>query len=140
MNYATTQINAARHIARAAEKQIKTTTGMRIKVMLCTTEDRKGPQQMLQTIANALGMCADCFTEKTRKREVVELRFLSSLLLRKFYPRVTLMQIAAMYGGQDHTSIINGVTRASNLLDTNEPTFTGKYYKALNTVTKWLKD
>lgn len=136
----TTQMNTARTIARSAEKQIKSRTGMRIKVMLYVNEERKGPEEMLQVIANALHMSIDNFRVKSRKREVVELRFLSSLLLRKFYPRLTLKQIAALYGGQDHSSIINGVERATDLLEINDTAFTKKYNTALNTVTQWLKD
>jgi len=133
-------MNTARTIARSAEKQIKSRTGMRIKVMLYVNEERKGPEEMLQAIANALHMSFDIYRVKSRKREVVELRFLSSLLLRKFYPRLTLKQIAALYGGQDHSSIINGVERATDLLETNDVPFTRKYNTALNTVTQWLKD
>lgn len=136
----TTQMNTARTIARSAEKQIKSRTGMRIKVMLYVNEERKGPEEMLQVIANALHMSIDNFRVKCRKREVVELRFLSSLLLRKFYPRLTLKQIACLYGGQDHSSIINGVERATDLLETKDIAFTKKYNTALNTVTQWLKD
>ena len=113
---------------------------MRIKVMLYVNEERKGPEQMLRIIANALQMGYENYTIKCRKREVVELRFLSALLLRKFYPRLTLKQIASLYGGQDHSSIINGVERATDLLETNDRHFTEKYNTALNTVTQWLKD
>jgi len=96
--------------------------------------------QMLHIITAALNMRPDIYSMKTRKREVAELRFLTSLLLRKFYPRVTLKQIAILYGGQDHTSIMNGIDRATNLLETYDLDFTKKYNTALNAVLSWLKD
>lgn len=140
MNQVSTQINTARHIARIAENQIKARTGMRMQVVLYTTEERKTPQQMLHIIARSLQMIPEVYTMKTRKREIAELRFLTSLLLRKFYPRVTLKQIAMLYGGQDHTSIMNGLERASQLLETYDTEFTRKYNTALNAVLSWLRD
>jgi chromosomal replication initiation ATPase DnaA len=140
MSQASLQINAARHIARAAESQIKARTGMRMRVMLYTTEEKHTPQQILRIIAGALNMHPDAYTMKTRKREVAELRFLSALLLRKFFPRLTLKQIAVYYGGQDHTSIMNGVMRATQLLETFDTVFTKKYNTALNAITSWIKE
>jgi chromosomal replication initiation ATPase DnaA len=113
---------------------------MRMHVLLYTGEERHTPKQMMTIIAHALQMSPEVYSVKTRKREIAELRFLSALLLRKFFPRLTLKQIASYYGGQDHTSIINGVMRAHNLLDTCDAGFTYKYNTALNAITKWLKD
>jgi chromosomal replication initiation ATPase DnaA len=140
MNYAATQINQARQIARIAEKQINVQTGLRMKIMLYPGEDKKRPEEMLHIIAKTLGMVDDCYTLRSRRRDIVDARFISTLLLRRFYPKVTLKQIAAFYGGQDHTSIMNAITRGSNLLETHDIVFTKKYNQALNAVLIWLKD
>jgi len=136
-----TQISTARHIARVAEQKIRTNTGLRITLMLFPNDlDRKKPEYMLRLVSNSLGIDHEQFKTKTRKREIVELRFIGALLLRRFYPGVTLKQIGGLFGGQDHTSVINGISRAYNLLETNDIIFCTKYNKALNTVNLWLKE
>jgi chromosomal replication initiation ATPase DnaA len=139
MNLAATQ-TTARDIIRIAEKQIKTKTGMAVTLVLCPSENtRKAPEQMLGIIANALETNVQYFQQKGRKREIVELRFLSALLLRRYYPNITLKQIAVLFGGQDHTSVMNGLTRANELLDIKDPLFTSRYDIAIDAVTNWLK-
>ena len=136
-----TQINTARHIARSAEQQIKTRTGLRITLLLCPSDtNRKKPEHMLRMVANTLNVDYEHFKTNSRKRDIVELRFIGALLLRRFYPNVTLKQIGSLFGGQDHTSVINAVSRAYKLLDTKDIIFTTKYNNALNTVNLWLKE
>lgn len=137
----TTQIATARHIARAAEHQIKIKTGMRMTVVLCQPEtEKKTPESMLHIIASALGMNYDSFRIKGRARDIVELRFLSALLLRRYFPYITLMKIGSLFGGQDHTSVMNALTRANNLLDTNDISFCTKYHKVVKTINQWIKE
>jgi len=140
MNAAATQITA-RNIIRVAEQQIKTRTGMAVTLVLCPSENvRKAPEQMLRIIANSLNVSTQYFQLKGRQREIVELRFLSALLLRRYYPNITLKQIALLFGGQDHTSVMNALTRATELLEINDALFTRKYDAAINAVNSWLKE
>jgi chromosomal replication initiation ATPase DnaA len=101
--------------------------------------EAKSPEMMLQVIAAALHTDYKYFTTKTRKREIVELRFLASLLLRRYYPGLTLKQIAQLYGGQDHTSVMNGLARGNDLLDIKDPVFTYRYLHAVNAINQWIK-
>jgi chromosomal replication initiation ATPase DnaA len=142
MNYAPMQqMTMARHIARSAEQQIKDKTGIGISVMLYPGKDMlRSPAQMLKIVALALDMSPDCFRMKTRVREITELRFLGALLLRMNFPRMTLNEIAALFGGQDHSSIINGVARANDLIYTGDPRFVKKYNAALKSVNLWLSE
>lgn len=142
MNTATSHIStAARHITRAAEQQIATRTGMRVTLVLCPSDNaRKGPEQMLRTLANALNVSMECFRAKVRQRNIVELRFLAALLLRRYYPNITLKQIALLFGGQDHTSVMNALIRANDLLDIKDLVFTRKHNLAVNTIDQWLKE
>ena len=136
-----TQISTARHIARAAEQKIRTSTGLRITLLLFPSDtNRKKPEHMLRLVANSLNVGYEQFQAKTRKREIVELRFIGALLLRRFYPHVTLKQIGSLFGGQDHTSVINAISRAYNLLETNDIIFCTKYNNAINTVNLWLRE
>src|ERR1039457_1594674 len=116
MNYEPAQmIKSARNIARSAQRQIKYQTGMRVNLMLYPTGDAfKTPEQMLKIIALALDMSYDCFRMKSRIREITELRFIGALFLRMNYPYITLHDIASLFGGQDHSSIISGLERAHN--------------------------
>ncbi len=141
MSTATAQIATARHIARVAEQQIKVKTGMRFTIVLCPSEStKKTPKQMLHIIATSLNMSVDSFRMKGRPREVVELRFLGALLLRRYFPDIRLTQIAELFGGQDHTSVINAVSRANKLLETNDLVFTTKYNHVIKMINQWIKE
>lgn len=141
MSYAATQISTAQHIARAAEQQIKVKTGMRVTLLLCPSENPwKAPEQMLKVITNAMGMTTHNLAQRTRLRSVVELRFISALLLRRYYPTITLKQIALLFGGQDHTSVMNALQKATDLLTIKDELFTNKYNTAINAINLWLKE
>jgi len=140
MSYATS-MSATRHIARAAQQEIKTKTGMRVTLVLCPSDNpRKTPEQLLWVVAQALKMSPENYYIKNRKREIVELRFVAALLLRRYFPAITLKQIALLFGGQDHTSVMNALTRAQNLLYTQDPAFTNQYDHAYNKVHQWIND
>jgi chromosomal replication initiation ATPase DnaA len=134
------QITTARHIARSAQRQIKEKTGMRVSMMLYSPElGSKTPEEMLHIIAVSLGMNPDSYRMKTKVRHIVELRFVAAILLRRNFPTMTLHQIATLFGGQDHSSIISGLARANDLIYTGDPRFLKKYNTALKAVDLWLK-
>ena len=133
-------INKARNIARSAQQKIKNKTGMRVSLVLCPTDNSlKNPERMLHVIALALGMNMECYKMKTREREIAELRFLGAYFLRMHFPNITLHQIAAFFGGLDHTSVISGLVRANNLIYTGDLRFINKYNTVLKAVNLWLK-
>lgn len=137
---ATQQMTTARHIARSARQQIKDKTGMQVTVVLYPTETTlKTPEKMLRVIAIALDMSPDCYKMKTRMRNIAELRFIAAMLLRSNFPKITLHQVAALFGGQDHTSVMSGLTRAYDLIYTGDQRFITKYNKALQSVNIWLR-
>ena len=144
MNYAIAQSNydsATQHIRISGNQAMRSTGNVRAFIPPSIYgKVNKTPDQMLQIIAGASQMDLHTFTTKTRKREIVELRFLASLLLRKYYPGITLKQIAVLYGGQDHTSVMNGLARANDLLDINDPVFTYKYLNAVTAINQWIKE
>ncbi len=141
MYYATISPAATtRPIAMMAEQQVKERTGMSISVLQYPTElVNKTPQRMLHVIALALDMSPECYRMKTRVRSIVELRFIGSLFLRQHFPALTLQQIAAYFGGQDHTSVINGLARAHNLIYVRDSNFIKKYNTAIKSVNTWLR-
>ena len=134
------QMTTARHIARSARQQIKDKTGMQVTVILYPTEATlKTPEKMLRVIAIALDMNPACYKMKTRVRSIAELRFIAAMLLRSNFPKITLHQVAALFGGQDHTSVISGLTRAYDLISTGDQRFIKKYNTALQSVNTWLR-
>jgi len=133
-------ITTARHIARSASQQIKNKTGMGVTMIVYPADSiTKTPEQMLGVIALALNMSPDNYRLKSRERNIVELRFIGALFLRRNFPLVTLQQIAALFGGQDHTSVINGLSRAYELIYMQDTRFVKKYNAALQTVNLWLR-
>jgi chromosomal replication initiation ATPase DnaA len=138
---ATQQMNDARQIARTAQQQIKDKTGMQVTVVLYPTEHTtKTPERMLYVIALALDMNPKCFKMKSRRREIVEMRFIAAMLLRTNFPAITLQQIATLFGGQDHSSIISGLARANDLIHTGDERFVKKYNTVVKAVGLWLKN
>jgi chromosomal replication initiation ATPase DnaA len=140
MQYAATQqATKARRIARSAQKRIKERTGMDISLILCSSGGLRSPEGMLGIIARALNMAPDSFKARTRARPFAELRFIAAHILRQYFPKVTLQQIAALFGGLDHTSVISGLARANNLIYTGDEQFTTKYHSAQKAVDLWLR-
>ncbi len=93
---------------------------------------------MLHVIALALNEDPRNYKLKTRVRNIVELRFIAALCLRSNFPNITLQKIAAYFGGQDHTSIINGITRAYELIYAGDEIFLKKYNAVSAAVNSWL--
>jgi chromosomal replication initiation ATPase DnaA len=141
MNYAPAQkINTARHIARCAQRQIKDKTGMKVALLLYPAENASNtPEQMLKIIAISLGISPNCYKMKTRVRNVTELRFIAAMFLRSNFPGMTLNQIATLFGGQDHSSVISGLTRGYNLIYTGDLRFMTKYNTAQKAINIWLR-
>jgi len=134
------QTRSVHNIARSAQRKIKNITGMNVSVILYPTDQAlKTPEQMLKIVALALDMKYECFRKKSRIREITELRFIGALLLRMNFPCVTLNDIARLFGGQDHSSIINGLARAHSLIYTGDLRFVKKYNTAVKSVDIWLK-
>jgi len=132
-------ITAPRHIAGAPQPQVKEKTAMRMNLMMHAEQLSKPPQRMMHVIALALDMSPEAYRMKTRIRTIVEMRHLAALLMRQNYPGITLQQIARLFGGQDHTSILSGMARAQNLIATGDQRFIKKYNTVLNSVNRWLK-
>ena len=141
MNYTPVrEIKTVRRIARSAQQQIKDRTGMRIDLLLYSSENMvKTPEKLLKVVAIALGLSPECFRMKTRLRHIAELRFLGAIFFRRHFPTITLHQIAALFGGQDHTSIISGIARANSLIYSGDLNFITKYKTVLNSVNLWLR-
>ncbi len=127
-------------LTRTAHHRPDTHTGIGVTLQLYPASHmRKTPERLLQIAALALDMAPSCYLMKTRTRNVAELRYIGALLLRSHFPKVTLNEIAAFFGGMDHSSIMSGMCRANKLICTGDDRFLKKYNKALNSVNIWLR-
>ena len=61
------------------------------------------------------------FTVRSRKRNYVDARHIAGYILKK-YTNLALVQIAALCGNVDHTTIIHGIRKVEGLLNYGEPT------------------
>lgn len=130
---------SAQHIAISTDRQANERKGMSIAFLQYPTETvNRTPQRMLHVIALALDMNPECYRWRTRVRHIVEMRFIASILLRQYFPALTLQQIGAHFGGQDHTSVINGISRAHELIYIKDASFFKKYSAATRAVSAWL--
>jgi chromosomal replication initiation ATPase DnaA len=99
----------------------------------------KMAEEMLCITAMAINMSPEMYKIKSRVRCIAELRFLGALLIRQNFPLVTLHQIAYLFGGQDHSSVINGIQQAYRLIKVKDLAFLTKYEKAQAAVAAWLQ-
>lgn len=134
------RISTARTITRTAEISIKKQTGLSLNLLACSNYHlARTPEKMMTIIAACLGMDESAFTLRSRERNVVELRFLTAYFLRSYFPTITLHQVSVLFGGQDHTSIMNGLARTNMLLQANDMRFMAKYEIVLKSVNLWLR-
>jgi chromosomal replication initiation ATPase DnaA len=134
MIYATQQSKGARHIAQ------KRGLVMDLRLQQAGGSGLKTPEHMMEVIAGALNMSASCYSMRSREREIVELRFLASMFMRTHFPYTTLQQIAALFGGLNHSSVINGLARAYDLIYTGDSLFISKYNAARKAVDAWMDE
>ncbi|GAA4465128.1 hypothetical protein GCM10023093_16780 [Nemorincola caseinilytica] len=140
MQYVTlSPTSTAQTIAIPAPSQVNEGKGISIAFLQYPTETvNRTPQRMMHVIALALDMNPECYRWRTRVRHIVEMRFIASMMLRQYFPALTLQQIGAHFGGQDHTSVINGISRAHELIYVKDASFLKKYSAASKAVTAWL--
>lgn len=94
--------------------------------------------EMMHVICDALNMPYDSFVNERKDRVLVDLRFITALLIKEIFPCIALKKIGEFFGGQDHTSVINAIQQAKTFLENKEYTFVIKYHTALASVHRWL--
>lgn len=70
--------------------------------------------------ANEFGVNKHHLFAKTRKREIVDPRRVSMLLIKQVCQSVTLLQIARYFGGEDHSRVIRSIEGINNIIATDE--------------------
>lgn len=138
MGYTVKQMNIVARILEEAEDEIRQRTGMDCKVMLVRSDlNDESPREMLNVIAAALNENPEGFQYKSKKQELVDMRFIAANLLKKIFPRITLTEIGELFGGQDHSTIVNSLQQATTLIDNKDTEFCYKYNIASAAVQEW---
>ena len=74
---------------------------------------------IVNAVSEVCGISVDGMKKKTRKREVVEARYLCYKLLNEL-TTLSLSGIGDRMGGFDHATVKHGISTIENLIDTNK--------------------
>jgi chromosomal replication initiator protein len=77
------------------------------------------PEEVLQTVANAFGVQVDRMLSRDRSREVALPRQIAMYLLRE-ESHISLPSIGETLGGRDHTTIMYGCNKITDLLERDD--------------------
>lgn len=127
----------AQLIASEAQQRIRRRTGLKVKLFMALDEIVR-PEDILLIIAEELSMRYDDYKIKTRRRPIVELRFIATLILLDKIVGITLNEIRGYFDFLDHTNVINARDSGRSLLSSKDPVFTSKYLKAEKAVNEYL--
>jgi len=127
-----------------AQKTVKLRTGLTIKLFYETPKDLFDsffipPVDLVRVMLRSLKIEMEDVQSDSRKREVVAARQIITHILKKYYKKITLKQIGHLFGGQDHTTIVNSNQKAQLRMDSTELFFIERYYQALGAVEKWVE-
>ncbi len=135
------QLNQAHNIMAECEEKIFLETGLKIRLnMSKATLQVLRPDELLVVVAHSLGMKVEDYSKHSKKNNVVTLRFLASLFIKKYWPKFPTKEIGLMFGGQDHTTVLNALKMGANLLENGDQQFTSKYNIVQDAVNNWIKN
>lgn len=78
------------------------------------------PEEIAELVAQYLGYELEQLKVFTRKKEIVQGRFLAMFMIRKAMPRLSLRKIGQVFGNYDHATVLNALTKVQNFIDTEE--------------------
>jgi len=80
-------------------------------------------QEIEIEVCRASGISTDKLFIKSRKREYVLARHICMYLAKKLGLKPSLEAIGSHYGGRDHTTAINGISKVNNYIFTDDLDF-----------------
>lgn len=89
---------------------LKLTIGDKRKILEETRTNRVklSKEDILDIISNESGVCVNEIISRSRKKEVVNARFIFCSIMKDYYD-YSLVHIGELAGGRDHTSIIHAI-------------------------------
>lgn len=98
-----------------------------------------GQKTIIESVLKNSGLTEEELFSKNRQREVINHRHVCMWGLRR-YTGATLQAIADLFGGRDHTTVINACRNVDNLIETNDFQILSivqriKNYQSIKTIT-----
>ena len=129
-------------VIAAAERDLYEITGSCVRVSVVGVEldgPAIAPEEIINVVEEVLGYKPGAADLKTRKYEIIMLRQIVMLQLKKFYPKMTLKKISELLGGwMDHTTVVHGLAVAADRIACEEEAFVNQLNKAGAGITAWL--
>lgn len=132
-----TQANALNDICRHAEKLAFQKTGLRVRLEIRGIEDERPPIELIKCIGEHFAVTIEELESDSKARSLSWVRFVCYLMLKEHYEGITLEEIAKMFK-RHHTSVVQGLQSAKNLLDTKDRAFTTMYNQTKTLCNTWL--
>lgn len=80
------------------------------------TKDR-----IINAVSKVLGISYDRMNTRVRNREVVQARQIAWHLMKSHVkPKMSLLELGSIFGGFDHTTVINSLKNCANYMETDE--------------------
>ena len=93
----------------------------------CYMPNRNDLTRLLNLMAILWGVSASHIQASSRKREVVCMKEIFTLLVREKYPTIALMKIGLFLNRPDHSTVINWMKQGRKFLEMNDPYFMTYY-------------
>lgn len=139
MKFTLEQLNIAHSIMRYCEEKIYKNTGLSVRLhLLNATLEDKQPEEILKKIAESLNMSFEDYSNKSKKSDYVDLRFVAAVILHEYFPKLPAVSIAQIFGGQDHSSVLNARQKGQEYLGQGDERFSKKYNIATLAIEQWL--
>ena len=74
------------------------------------------PEQINAAVCGYFGLSPELTKKKSRKRDVVEAKYVAIWLIRKYNRQITLVTIGQHFGGLDHTTVMYGIRQINRFL------------------------
>lgn len=78
------------------------------------------PEFMIEFVAEKFGLTSDDMKRKDRHKSVVHVRHVAYWAARQCAPVPSYPELARLFGGRDHTTILNGVRKVEKELAQSE--------------------
>ena len=125
----TTEMKQAEHIdLDTAIEAVQNITGIK------NVAAQLSEQKIINVVASYYNLLPNQLSSKTRTGQIALARHIAMYLIR-INIDVPLSKIGAMFGGRDHTTVMNGILKVENMLKTDEGLKT-----AINELQKQLKE
>lgn len=138
----TEELEYMSQILRFTERQIQVRTGHEVKLQLSQFKGAKegidDPEEFMHHILSKVNTPLLSIKSGGRDRELVAVRQVLCMLLKKYFPQLTLQRIAGMIQ-KDHTTIMYYLNACKNNLDTNDEAIMLVYSKMFRAAEDWLK-